>query len=151
MVSAMPPNKPDVISCGAVVYRKDAAEPSYLLLQYGAKHWDFPKGHMEEGETEEETTIREIEEETAITDLLFIPGFRKSIRYSYRSRERLVRKQVVFRIARTEVEPEDVVLSHEHIGFEWLTYKKALSRLTFRNAKRILQEAHHHLLKEGVP
>ena len=144
------PEKPDVVSCGAVVYRKaEDGQPQYLLLQYGAKHWDFPKGHMEAGETEEQTTRRETQEETGIEDLVFIPGFRKVIRYAYRSRQRLVRKMVVFRLAKTQTEA--VVLSHEHIGFEWLPSKRAMSRLTFKNAKKILQEAHHVLLKEGVP
>lgn len=141
----------DVVSCGAVVYRKTPHGPQYLLLQYGAKHWDFPKGHMEEGETEEQTTIRETQEETGIADLVFIPGFRKVIRYSYRSRGATVRKVVIYRIARTGIKEADVVLSHEHIGYEWWDYGKATSRLTFRNAKRILQEGHHHILKEGVP
>lgn len=144
-------DKSDVVSCGAVVYRKTPDGPRYLLLQYGAKHWDFPKGHMEEGETEEETTIRETQEETGIDDLVFIPGFRKVIRYSYRHRAGLVRKKVIYRTAKTQAEEGAVVLSHEHIGFEWLTYKAAGNRLTFRNAKRILQEAHHHILREGIP
>ncbi len=145
------PFRPDVVSCGAVVYRRTPDGPSYILLQYGARHWDFPKGHVEEGETEERTTVRETEEETGITDLRFIPGFRQVIRYSYRHGEQRVRKEVVYRLARTQSPPEAVRLSDEHIGFAWLSYKEAMRSLTFHNAKRVLQAAHHHLLKQGVP
>ena len=52
-------------SAGAIVFRKEK-EPVYLLLHYEAKHWDFPKGHVEKNETDEQTVRREIQEETGI-------------------------------------------------------------------------------------
>lgn len=142
---------PDVISCGAVVYRNEDDSPIYLLLRYQATHWDFPKGHMEKGETEKETTRREVQEETGIEDLLFLPGFRRTIRYTYRHRQGPVTKQVVYRIARTQTAREQVRLSHEHIDFAWLPYEKAKRRLTYKNAQGVLDQAHQHLLKQGVP
>lgn len=51
-------------SCGAVVYKEDNGELKFLLVYQNNGHYSFPKGHMEEGETELETTIREIKEET---------------------------------------------------------------------------------------
>jgi 8-oxo-dGTP pyrophosphatase MutT (NUDIX family) len=64
-------------SCGAVVYAKNP-ELKYLLLQYEAGHWDFVKGNVEEGETEKETTLRELREETGIADAQFIEGFKET-------------------------------------------------------------------------
>ena len=58
-------------SAGAVVFRKEK-EPLYLLLHYEAKHWDFPKGHVEENESDNETVKREVEEETGIKDIEII-------------------------------------------------------------------------------
>ena len=147
----MSSNRPDVVSCGAVVYRKTPEGPLYLLLQYGARHWDFAKGHMEAGETEEQTARREVEEEAGIDDLVFLPDFRRAIRYSYRQRARYVRKMVIFFLARTKIEPAAVKISHEHIGYAWHHYKEARKALTFNNAKRVLQDAHQYLLKEAVP
>lgn len=142
---------PDVVSSGAVVYRKEEGAPVYLLLRYTARHWDFPKGHMEEGETELETARREVQEETGIDDLLFIPGYRRTIRYSYRSRSGRVRKMVVYYVARTKTPRDDVRLSHEHIGYTWCSYHEALRQLTYKNAKQVLETSHHFLLKQGVP
>ena len=47
-------------SCGAIIFDKD----KILVIQQKEGHWGFPKGHVEEGETEVETAIREIKEET---------------------------------------------------------------------------------------
>ena len=54
------------ISAGAVVYFKNKDTIEYLLLHYKSGHWDFPKGHIEEGEEHKDTVEREIEEETSI-------------------------------------------------------------------------------------
>ena len=63
-------------SAGAVVFIKET-EPIYLLLQYEAKHWDFPKGNIEKGETDQETVKREIAEETGIKDIEIIKDFKE--------------------------------------------------------------------------
>ena len=55
-------------SCGAVVFLKTLEETKYLLLQYEAGHWDFVKGNVEPEESEKETVLRELQEETGITD-----------------------------------------------------------------------------------
>ena len=55
-------------SCGAVVFLKKEEQTKYLLLNYAAGHWDFVKGNVEPNETEKETVLRELKEETAITD-----------------------------------------------------------------------------------
>lgn len=138
------------ISVGAVVFREEAGIRKYLLLHYPSGHFDFAKGHVEEGETEEMTLRRETEEETGIKDLEVLPG-RVSIRYFYTAkgnerqrREREGRgihifKQVHFYPARTR--DMDVQLSHEHIGSVWLPYEQALEKVTFENARRVLREA----------
>ena len=60
-------------SCGAVVFLK-SREVNYLLLHYEAGHWDFVKGNVEPTESEKDTVIRELQEETGIADAKFIEG-----------------------------------------------------------------------------
>ena len=127
-------------SSGAVVfYKEGTAEPEYLLLHYTAGHWDFPKGNIEAGESEKQAAVREIREETGITDVEFIDGFRMTFAYRYRHGRRLVEKEVVLFLGRTYT--RQVTISHEHIGFAWRNYQDALQQLTYRNAKNLLSAA----------
>jgi len=134
-------------SCGAVVYAK-TSEVKYLLLQYKAGHWDFVKGNVEEGEIESQTTLRELQEETGIADARFIDGFKERIGYFYKRRNLTVSKQVIFFLM--EAKNMQVKLSFEHVGYEWLPYERALQRLTFKNARDVLQKAYTFLQKQGI-
>ena len=93
----------DEISAGAVLYLNDEGpEIKYLILNYSYGHWDFPKGNIEEGETELDTVFREISEETGITDIQIIQGFRQQISYKYRKKSKLVNKAVIYYLAETK-------------------------------------------------
>lgn len=126
-------------SAGAIVYRTEGSKKLYLLLHYEEGHWDFPKGHVEKGESEEETIRREVREETGIKDIVF-EDFRESIHYFYKREGKTIFKEVVFRLASTR--EKDVKLSFEHVGYKWLSYEEALSQLTYDNAKELLKKAH---------
>lgn len=134
-------------SCGAIVFLKNDAV-RYLLLHYEAGHWDFVKGNVEPNESEKDTVIRELREETGITDAKFIEGFREKIEYFYRRQGAKVHKEVIFFLAETQT--EKVEISHEHIGYIWLDYQNALEKLTFKNAKMLLTKAHELLKTRGI-
>jgi bis(5'-nucleosidyl)-tetraphosphatase len=125
-----------------------SSEPEYLLLNYTAGHWDFPKGNIEAGETEKQAAAREIREETGITDVRFLDGFRMKIAYRYRHDKRLVQKEVVLFLAQTCT--RQVTLSHEHIGFAWRKYDDAIQQLTYRNAMNLLSAAKDNLQKRSL-
>ncbi len=136
------------VSAGAVLfYTDDWSVIEYLLLHYEAGHWDFPKGAIEPGETELDTVRREVWEETGISGIEIIPGFRRMIHYFYRKSGQLVRKTVIFYLARSPT--KSVTLSYEHVGYAWLGYRDALRRLTFKTAKDTLREAHEFLLQNS--
>ena len=129
-------------SVGAIVFRKEK-EPIYLLLHYEAKHWDFPKGHIEANETDLEALKREVKEETGIKDIEIVRDFKEKIQYFYKLKKELISKDVVFYLAKTKT--AQIKLSFEHIGSKWLPYKKAIEQLTFKNAKEILKQANKFL------
>jgi hypothetical protein len=74
----------------------------------------------------------------------FISDFRQRISYFYRRRGRTVSKEVIFYLVETFGE-EEVKISGEHVGYEWLPYRQALERLTYKNAKETLRKAEKHL------
>ncbi|MEM4363600.1 MAG: NUDIX domain-containing protein [Candidatus Caldarchaeum sp.] len=135
--------KVDERSAGAVVYYQDENGVEYLLLKYGAGHWDFPKGHIEKNEMEIDAVLREVREETGIDRLELVNGFRKVIGYMFMKEGRLVRKEVVFYLGRAF--NKTVSLSQEHLDYVWLPVDKALERLTFKTAKETLMEADNFL------
>ncbi|MBI2577691.1 MAG: NUDIX domain-containing protein [Candidatus Wildermuthbacteria bacterium] len=133
-------------SAGAVVYYMvQQNEPLYLLLHYPSsmkakdEYWDFPKGHIEKGEEEQEAARREIGEETGLKDVVFQEGFQELIHYYFQFQGKKISKDVVFFLAQTK--KSDVSISFEHKGFVWLPYEQALKRLKYDNAKNILKKA----------
>jgi len=137
---------PQEFSSGVVVFRNEEGNTLYLLLHYEAGHWDFVKGNVEKGESAEQTARRECEEETGIKELEFLAGFKEKIEYFYRRERETIHKQVMFLLAETKT--KEVKISWEHVGFEWLPYEKALERLTYKNAKEVLEKAHSFLVKK---
>jgi bis(5'-nucleosidyl)-tetraphosphatase len=132
-------------SSGALIYRDDPVRSVrlFLVLHYPAGHWDFPKGAVEKGETQEQAAKREIFEETGIRVDSFIPGFKKEIEYYYRRQNNLAHKRVIFFLVKTE--ESRVRISFEHSGYDWLTFDQLLRRLTFENAKNVLRDANSFL------
>ena len=136
------------LSIGAVLFSEISGKRRYLLLNYVSGHWDFPKGNIEENETELDTIRREIEEETNITDITFIEGFQKNIFYNYMKNEKLISKKVVYYIAKTTT--TKVTLSFEHVGYKWETYENAMDIITYLNSKQLLSDSHGFLDREDV-
>jgi bis(5'-nucleosidyl)-tetraphosphatase len=126
-------------SAGFVLFRQTARGPRFLLLDYG-KHWDYPKGHLENGETSWRAAVRELREETGIRQVDRVGSFQRAMHYAFDSRKKgHVLKTVTYFLGRTGT--DEVTLSDEHEGFAWLSYEKALERLTFKNARDMLTAA----------
>lgn len=130
------------ISAGIVVYYKQGTMVEYLLLHYIPGHWDFAKGKLEAGETNIEAAIRELEEETGLTDISVHQGFEESLTYQFRDRSgSSIEKTVHFFVGRVPDRATPIRLSKEHQGYVWLPYQAALDQLTFNNAKEVLARA----------
>lgn len=146
-------------SAGAIIFRKENGQNHYLLLRYRSGHWEFPRGHIEKGESEEQAARREVREETGIKDLKIIPGFKEYTKFLFKKTYNLkpeekkkapwVFKLVYFFVAETTT--KEVRLDEENTGFLWLPYEQALKRLTYKPAKEVFKKAHDFLVSgEGV-
>jgi bis(5'-nucleosidyl)-tetraphosphatase len=128
-------------SCGAVVFHQTDKEIEYLLLRHrNGNHWGFPKGHVEAGETENETALREIYEEAGLRVRL-LEGFRQTVEYAPYENSW---KQVVYFIGEAE-EPKFVCQWEEVQECRWVGYESGLNLLSHENSKGILQAAQRFL------
>ena len=127
-------------SCGAIVYHIQNSEILYLILRHKAGHWAFPKGHVENNETEVETALREIKEETGLL-VIIDHDFRLTNKYQP-TRHSI--KDVVYFIARSDTD-KVIVQDTEIDSFCWCLYNEAIDLITYENDKKILMEADKHL------
>lgn len=123
-------------SCGAVVYRIINGEVRYLLIKNRrSNHWGFPKGHMEKGETREETAIREVLEETGV-HINIIDNFCSESQYRIGPK---IEKRVDVFLASTE-DTQTVIQKEEIEEYIWLRFNEAVDKLKFENDKEILRQ-----------
>ena len=126
-------------SCGALVFRQDPKTGRVYILMIRHKrggHRSFPKGHVEPGETEHQTAIREVEEETAVK-IRITSDFCEKVYYSPMPG---VRKEVVYFLAFTDqknTHPRD----GEIADVDWVPVENAERSLTHENDKIVLRAA----------
>lgn len=119
-------------SCGVIVFKDEEV----LLVRHWAGHWDFPKGHVEKGESEEETARREVLEETGL-EVSIQPGFRRVINYMVKGH---IPKEVVYFLGRPlagELKAQESEVSE----VTFLDYEAAKRRITFESNRDLLEEA----------
>ena len=131
-------------SIGAVIKYQRSPENSesaeYLLLRNRRGFWGFPQGHKEKGESEIQTLVREVFEETGIKELE-IHSYIGDIQYSYfKSDGMKSRKKVRFYFATTPT--REVKISEEHADFKWVTLVDALNMLDHAKLKLVLVKGH---------
>ena len=125
-------------SCGFVVYRESEGVREYLLVSALNGKYGFPKGHVERGETEYETAVRELKEETNL-EVRFVDGFRRQIEYKLPQKRGVVKRCVYFLGEYTE--GELIRQEEEILDAVFVTFEKAMAMIPFANAKSVLQEA----------
>ena len=124
-------------SCGIIPFRRNGDEKEFLVLLQTNHFWSFPKGHMEAGETETETALRELLEETSLTVTL-VPDARTVSEYDMPP---LRRKQVVLFLGEVN---GDVTPQEEEIrNYRWVKtneLKDDLHPNTYEACMRLIGE-----------
>ena len=124
-------------SCGAIVYRKFHGNTELLLIKnQNGGHWSFPTGHVEGAETEEETAVREIMEETGI-HVILDTSFRHVITYAPKKE---TTKDVVYFLARAVT--YDYTPQEEEIAqIKWVEINHAVTLLSYDNDRQLVSQA----------
>jgi len=146
-----PPRSTDQItdiSSGIIVVKNQVDGWNFLLLQ-SFDYWDFPKGGVESGENLFETAIREVKEETTITDLHFNWGYCYTECEPYKDGHKIARYYLA------ETHQEEIALPinpelgrAEHEAYRWMNYQEAYPHLSAR-VRNVMTWARGIL--EGIP
>lgn len=125
-------------TCGSIVYLEKEGIRYYLLIENHTGHIGFPKGHVEFGETEEETAKREVREETFL-NVTINPETRQA--YTYKNPEGIIKNCVYFCSEFTE---ELIRLQEGEIIRCWLVpYEEAMPLLNYPQDRVIFEKAHN--------
>ncbi len=140
-------------AAGLIIYRRlPPAQPNeYLLLQtsYGQHHWTPPKGHVDPGEDEWQSAVRETKEESGLDvekDLQVVKNFRIVSEYTCTTKSRGTHdKRVTYWLAQLVRKEAKVVLSEEHRDFRWLPLEEACKLAKFESMQDALKKCEEKL------
>lgn len=128
-------------SCGIIPLQNRQGEWYTLLVKlYSGNHWSFPKGHVNPGETAQQTAERELFEETQLRVIEWLPFDPLEESYSFKRHHALTSKTVLYFLA--IVEGEVTIQPEEIAAFEWVKLSDAPSHLTYDPVKDIAKKAH---------
>lgn len=124
-------------SCGALVFRQMPDKTELLLLKHkNGGHWSFPKGHVEGTETEIQTALREVKEETGL-DIELQDGYKEKVSYAPKFN---VKKEVVYFLGKAGSQ-EPVPQEGEISETKWVDIMHAEKIVTYQNDKYLIRQA----------
>lgn len=131
----------DDFSCGVIPYRVVDDTREFLLVQHKAGHWAFPKGHPEKGESELETALRELEEETGISRVKIDKQGIFDEQYVFTKRSgKKVRKNVRYYLGEVSAGHSVKLQASEVSDYAWADAKQTRKRLSFDEGRALLDE-----------
>ena len=135
------------LSVGVILYCVDKNTPFFLLLKhnktiYGWNHWDFVKGKPIKNETEIQTALREVVEETNLKEVKIKPNFRAISKYSFikNSGEKAYKEVIYFLGEINKNDKNKVKISNEHERYEFVRIEKVKDYIEFDEMKKVFDE-----------
>ena len=140
-------NAKEETSAGGVVYRLVDGSPLYLLIRDSYRNWGFPKGHVEKGELPDGAALREVSEETGLSDLA-MRGLIETIDWHFRFRGTLIHKICHFYLMETAESTTSPQRTEGITACQWTAYDEASVSVSYANARHVLERAREMI---GVP
>ncbi|KAI5642929.1 NUDIX domain-containing protein [Phthorimaea operculella] len=138
---------PPTRAAGLVIFRYIDQVVQFLMLQtsYGEHHWTPPKGHVDPGESDWVTALRETKEEAGLSEneLEIYKDISKTLNYEVKGKP----KVVVYWLAKLRDPEHPVTLSDEHQDLKWLVLKDAQKIAGYEDMQKLLEEFHEKASK----
>ncbi|XP_068620481.1 bis(5'-nucleosyl)-tetraphosphatase [asymmetrical] [Battus philenor] len=133
-------------AAGLVIFRYTNNVIQFLLMQtsYGEHHWTPPKGHVDPGESDYTTALRETKEEAGYSeeDLEIYKDISDTLNYEVKQKP----KCVTYWLAKLKNPEHGVTLSEEHQSFQWLPLKQAQELSGYDDMTQLLSRFHEKAL-----
>jgi len=135
---------------GGIIFRhaKDGGV-EILLIQDGKDRWTIPKGHIEEGETAEQTTVREIGEEAGLSDVEVL-GWLGKINFRYRRVDKLVLMTTQIYLVRALGDTNAIQKEEWMNGIKWFKFNDALDAIEYEDIGKLMLLAMKRIRQEKL-
>ena len=135
---------------GGIIFRRDKdGGVEILLIQDGKDRWTIPKGHIEEGETAEETTVREIGEEAGLSKVEVL-GWLGKINFRYRRIDKLVLMTTQIYLVRALGDTNDIQKEEWMNGIKWFKFNDALDAIEYEDIGKLMLLAMKRIRQENL-
>lgn len=138
------------VSAGGIVFRRDGQRTLYLLIRDSYRNWGFPKGHLEEGEAPADAAMREVGEETGLSDLELRAPI-ETIDWEFRFRGKRIHKTCHFFLIETPAHRTTPLRAEGITACRWASFEQAEQLIAYDNARAVLRQAQALLGGETVP
>lgn len=125
-------------SCGAIIVKKDQV---FLVKQRKAGDYNFPKGHVEQGETEEETAYREVKEETNLS-ISILSQYRYDMSFQ---KDQTTKKEVVYFLASLLDDHDAKRLERELLEMRWVDLDQVSDLIVYPELREVWSQALHDI------
>lgn len=137
-------------TAGGIVFRRNKkGDVEILLIQDAKDRWTIPKGHIEEGETAQETALREIGEEAGITESEAICWLGK-IHFRYRRVSTLVLMTTQIYLVRALGDTDSIKKEEWMNGIKWFKFHDALEAIEYEDIGKLMLLAMKRIRQQGL-
>jgi len=137
-------------TAGGIVFRRNAEKGVEILLIQDAKdRWTIPKGHIEEGETAQQTAKREIGEEAGLKEVDIL-GWLGKIHFRYRRIDKLVLMTTQIYLVRAKGDTNDIQKEEWMNGIQWFSFHDALDAIEYEDIGKLMLLAMKRIRQENL-